>query len=205
MKTFKTVAHEAPATHLTPPSFYENTQSMQDQTYLTEAQRQSLVKATSDWISRANRLFDCNLPPIDVHFNLSGRTSGMFCVKGKLEYIRYNDAIFAQHFAPSFNETVPHEVAHYVVHKLYGRRAKPHGKEWKAVMAAFGVAAEVRCNLDLSNVNLKQLKRFTYRCECSEHSLTSIRHNRIQRGEKVYLCRKCRQPLTPVTSKKVER
>jgi len=168
---------------------------MQTKTYLSEAERQSFITATADWITRANNLFDSALPFIEIRFDLSGRTSGMFCVNGRQQYIRYNDQIFAKHYDASLKETVPHEVAHYVVYHLYGKRAKPHGKEWKTVMAAFGIPAHVRCNLDLSDIKLRQLTRFTYQCACTEHSLTSTRHNRIQRGERNYLCKKCQQPL----------
>ena len=35
-------------------------------------------------------------------------------------------------------EVITHEVAHIVVHRKHGRRAKPHGPEWRALMHQAG-------------------------------------------------------------------
>lgn len=119
----------------------------------------------------------------------------MFCHRGRESFIRYNSGIFHRYFEENLTQTVPHEVAHYVVFHRHGRRAKPHGREWKQVMQDFGVPAQVTSKLDVSDFSTRNLQRYSYRCGCSEHQLTSIRHNRIQRGTRAYGCPKCRQPL----------
>jgi predicted SprT family Zn-dependent metalloprotease len=41
-------------------------------------------------------------------------------------------------------EVVCHEVAHAAVHELHGRAARPHGREWKALMRTAGYEPRVR-------------------------------------------------------------
>lgn len=174
-----------------------------DHPVLSKARQETVVNATHGWVKKASDLYSITIDPIDVFFDLRGRTSGMFCTRGKRRWIRYNPWIFAKHFDDSLAITVPHEVAHYVCFLLHERKhwfngkqkLKPHGVEWKAVMQQFGVPANATCTLDISDVPQKQLKRFPYKCLCSTHELTSIRHNRIVRGRNRYLCPKCNSEL----------
>jgi len=41
-------------------------------------------------------------------------------------------------------EVLCHELAHVAVHRLYGRRAKPHGPEWKSLLVKAGYEPRVR-------------------------------------------------------------
>ena len=41
-------------------------------------------------------------------------------------------------------EVLCHELAHVAVHQLHGRRAKPHGPEWKSLLVKAGYEARVR-------------------------------------------------------------
>jgi SprT protein len=43
-----------------------------------------------------------------------------------------------------FEEVLCHELAHMVAFELYGPAAKPHGREWKALMQQAGYAPRVR-------------------------------------------------------------
>ena len=167
---------------------------------LSETQQESVIQATDCWIERASVIFGQQFKHISVVFDLKGRTSGMFCTEGKRHWIRYNPWIFAKHFDDSLSTTVPHEVAHYICFKLYGRNHRPHGPEWKAVMGQFGVSANATCKLDISDIPQKQLKRFAYKCNCRIHELTSIRHNRIVRGTANYSCQKCGADLEALKS-----
>lgn len=166
---------------------------------LSQEQKHQIVTQTRKWLKTACRIWGREFPDIPVHFDLRGRTSGMYVVRGNLigkeRRIRFNPAIFARHFDESCANTIPHEVAHHICYELHGRKTRPHGKEWRAIMHAFGLPAQATCKLDLSDIPQKQLKRFDYACDCGEHQLTSIRHNRIKRGQSRYICPKCRQPL----------
>lgn len=162
---------------------------------LDEQQIAQVRQSTKDWLERATQLYDIAIPDIEIRFDLRGRTSGMFCVQKNQCSIRYNSTIFSRYFEESLQQTVPHEVAHYVVHMIHGKRVKPHGKEWQKVMCDFGVAAEVTSKLDVNDLSVRSLRRYPYRCGCSEHMLSSIRHNRILRGARQYGCPRCHQKL----------
>jgi SprT protein len=116
----------------------------------------------------------------------------MFRVRGKECEIRYNPWIFARYYEESLGSTVPHEVAHYIVHRLYGlHRVQAHGEEWQAIMAAFGADARVTSNHDLTGIPHRRQRRWLYLCPCQEHHISTRRHNRIIGGKDSYLCRSC--------------
>ncbi len=147
-------------------------------------------------LRQASRHFSSPMPSVDVRFDLKGRSAGLayFRRQGR-PLIRYNDQLLMENQSHFLAQTVAHEVAHVVARILYGNRIRPHGREWQAVMAFFGADAR-RCHeYDTSRVPTRKLKRFEYRCGCRQHLLTSIRHNRVLRGQRYY-CRSCGQSLT---------
>jgi SprT protein len=167
---------------------------------LSSTQQEYIEQKTTEWLDLARSLWNRDFTEIPVIFDLRGKTSGMYVVRGhwknhKEQKIRYNPAIFARHFEESCATTIPHEVAHHICYELHGKKAKPHGMEWREIMHAFGVPAETTCKLDLSDIPQKQFKRFEYICNCGSHQLTSVRHNRIKRGQSRYACPKCHQLL----------
>lgn len=156
------------------------------------------VELTEYWIRRARELTGISarrLPVPAVSFDLRGRAAGqaVFARRRRDTRIRINAALLASHPREMLEDTVPHEVAHVVIFRLYGRRAKPHGQEWKALMRAFGVDP-APCH-SLPTEPARTLKRFRYECACDEPAwLTSIRHNRAQQGTD-YVCRRCGETL----------
>ena len=179
-------------------------QHSQDISPLSAEQRKKVIRQTQAYIRQAADLFGIKDEAIEISFNLKGRSAGMYRVKyGKglilnrqLREIRYNPYIFSKYFTDNYSTTIPHEVAHYVTDIIYGlKNIKPHGKEWKAVMHAFGADASVTANYDLAGIPLKKLSVFTYRCDCREHQLSSIRHNKITKRRYQYYCNNCKQKL----------
>lgn len=165
---------------------------------ISQQQREDVAQATDAWVEKASALFNQSFQTIPVTFDLKGRTSGMFCIRHNRQWIRYNPWIFAKYFEESLATTVPHEVAHYVCYQLHGQNHKPHGQEWKHVMRSFAVPADATCKLDIRDIPQKRLKRYPYQCRCSQHQLTSIRHNRIARGLTSYRCPKCQSTLQAI-------
>lgn len=163
---------------------------------LNEHQLQSVIDTTHRYIDESNRRLDLKLPYIPVRFDLKGKASGMFVVRRGEKFIRYNEIIFSHYLEDSLLNTTAHEVAHYVVYELYGRRrVKPHGREWKQVMHMLGVRPEVTSRYDLSGLPLRQQQQFLYQCQCRLHQLTATRHNRVQAHRAIYHCRSCLKPL----------
>jgi len=159
--------------------------------------RQSQVReATHACIDEAGRLLSHRFRTIPVLFDLRGRAAGMYRVHGCKREIRYNPWLFARYYEDNLNNTVPHEVAHYVCDVLYGiRRIKPHGPEWRAVMTALGAVPEVTGRYELEGIPTRRQQRHTYHCDCTTHQLSSVRHNRILSGKTRYYCRYCKSAI----------
>ncbi|MEW5757478.1 MAG: SprT-like domain-containing protein [Pseudomonadota bacterium] len=165
-----------------------------------DAEQQQRVRiATYDYIQLAGRLFNRCFPPIDVSFDLRGRSAGMYRVRRHERWIRYNPYLFAKYFDDNLQTTVPHEVAHYVTDVLHGlRNIRPHGPEWRAVMLAFGADDSVTCAYELTGIPQRRQMRYEYRCSCQSHQLSAQRHNKIRSGRAHYYCRCCGDSLVRV-------
>jgi len=170
---------------------------------LSTIQQQQVIDETRSYIKKAEQLFNVKTKTVDINFSLNGRASGMYRIKRNNRLfsrrqieIRYNPTIFSRYFEDNFKTTIPHEVAHFISDMIYGlKNIKPHGKEWKAIMHAFDADASVTANYDLSGLPLKRLSLYTYYCNCREHQLTAIRHNKITRRRYQYYCKNCKQIL----------
>ncbi len=136
-----------------------------------------------------------------IRFDLGGSSAGQVQFTRRPRRIRpltirFNLAI-ARHNADTYiHRTVAHEIAHAVAVLRHGRQGLGHSQAWQHIMADFGQPAE-RCHqYDLSAVAVRRQRRFSYRCDCdTEQQLTTVRHNRQQRGERQYYCRRCHAPL----------
>lgn len=164
---------------------------------LTQTQISQVIQQTSHYIALANDQLGLKIKDIEIRFDLKGRSSGMFVVRGKKACIRYNEMVFSKFFEDTLVNTVAHEVAHYVIHYVYGiKKVKPHGHEWKQVMAMFNVPAEVTSNYDVTDLPLNRQRQHTYECNCMTHQLSTTRHNKVQLKRAVYKCKKCKATLT---------
>jgi SprT protein len=155
-----------------------------------ELQRRVLA-ATEHYFGEAEKIFGRKFERIPVLFDLRGTSAGMYKVFGKRRWIRYNPWIFAKYYDINLRDTVPHEVAHFVVDDVYNKHAKPHGQEWQALMALFDSDPCVTFNLDLSGIPKRQQRTHTYRCHCDTHEVSTTRHNRVLRGRGIYYCKNC--------------
>ena len=160
------------------------------------SQQRQVVAATHACIQRAEQLFERKFLLPLIRFDLRGRTAGMYRLRWQQHEIRYNPYLFGKYFDDNLANTVPHEVAHYLVAEMHGwRNIRPHGAQWQAVMRRLGVAPQVTCRYDLTDIPQRSQRRFSYVCNCTTHRLSCVRHNRVQGGLGKYLCRQCRQPL----------
>lgn len=164
---------------------------------IPENLQQQVIQQTRHFIKIASDYYDRSFNEIPVLFDLKGRAAGMYRVRAGQRVIRYNPYIFAKYYSDNLNETIPHEVAHYVTDVLYGLPSiRPHGVEWKSVMQLFGVRANRTANYDLAGLPKRQHQLFNYSCDCRTFELTSRRHNKILRGIGQYQCRDCGGKLT---------
>lgn len=160
--------------------------------------QQQAHELTERFLAQA-RGMGIDIPPVRLRFDLRGTTAGQAILRDPRQpEIRLNAQLLAENGAEFLNRTIPHEVAHLAAYYRKGRRPqRPHGPEWQALMQSFGLVPE-RCHrYDVSRARVRRLITHTYRCACRTHELSSIRHNRIGRGETRYHCRSCGQELRP--------
>ncbi len=160
--------------------------------------QQEIIAEVDRYLLMAEGLYQCCFDMIDIRFDLKGKVAGMYKVtfgRGAQDFervLRFNPWLFATYPDDIWCNTIPHEVAHYIVDCLHGfSNVRPHGKEWRAVMAAFGAEPLVRANYDLEGIPVRKVQRYSYRCDCREVLLSSQRHRKIQSLSAVYRCRDC--------------
>jgi SprT protein len=163
----------------------------------TDVSRARVVTRTTELVTEGSRLIGRRAPQPRIAFDLRGQAAGQFRVDRNGEAaIRYNLALLVRHAADFIVQTVPHEVAHYLVYLRFGRHVRPHGPEWQQLMRVLG-ADPRRCHdFDVDGLKARRLRRHAYHCRCGEHALTSIRHHRVLRGAR-YVCRMCGEALRP--------
>ena len=106
--------------------------------------------------------------------------------------LSYNQRLLVENTEKFLARTVPHEVAHWVVRKVFSGRRKPHGSEWKSVMYVLGVEA-TRCH-NYNTANASKSDTYTYHCRCQEHQVGLTRHRRAKAGEN-YFCKTCKASI----------
>ena len=85
-------------------------------------------------------------------------------------------------------ETLKHEIGHAVVMQRYGKKVKPHGREWKSVMQ------ELEVDNPKAGHSL-QLTEYSYLVRCTNPDcgveLGRHRKSRIVKTPEFYRCNKC--------------
>jgi SprT protein len=147
---------------------------------------------------RARNFYGIKLPDAVIDFSLRGRCAGQVRVdRNGATCLRINQQLLAENFDDFLKHTIPHEVAHLVVNwhaRKKRQQPRPHGPEWQVVMRqCFGLEAR-RCHSYQTTPARVVPRAFLYTCNCREHRLTSIIHNRISRSDQA-LCRSCKEPL----------
>lgn len=128
-----------------------------------------------------------------IGFNQRGKVAGVAYLE-RWE-IRLNPILLVENSDQFIDEVIAHEYAHLLVFALFGK-VQPHGKEWQMMMTEImGLPANRTHTFNTDNSVTRKYQHFTYRCQCKEHALTSIRHNRIQAGKAQYHCKSCGSSL----------
>ena len=103
--------------------------------------------------------------PIKVMFDLRGLKAGT--ASRKYPEINLNLVLMVENTDHFIEVTVTHEVAHIIVNRLYKRRAKPHGREWKMVMMTLGIDDPARCHTyDTTKSRQRLGAKYVYACDC---------------------------------------
>ncbi|CCJ89765.1 SprT family zinc-dependent metalloprotease [Cronobacter turicensis] len=152
--------------------------------------QQAVMRSLRDALARANLKLESHYPEPKLVYQQRGTAAGTAWLESY--EIRLNPVLLMENQQAFINEVVPHELAHLLVWKHFGR-VPPHGKEWKWMMeSVLGVPARRTHQFELDSV---RANTFPYRCRCQQHQLTVRRHNRVVRGETQYRCVRCGDTL----------
>jgi SprT protein len=163
---------------------------------ISDEQRSEVLNLALNYIALAGQIYNKSFSAVPIMFDLRGKCAGMYQRKGRERRIRFNPWLFAKYYQHCNEQTIPHEVAHYITDCVWRfRKVKPHGKEWQSVMQAFGVEPKVTGSFDLTGIPTKQYQRYSYSCGCKIHQISLIRHRRVQSRQAEYRCKDCRQLL----------
>lgn len=128
----------------------------------------------------------------EVFVNLRGRSAGV--AELQKNRLRFNAVLLQENEQAFLTEVVPHEVAHLLAWKLYGRGIRPHGPEWQQIMQqVFQLVPSTTHSFDVKRSG-KMGYLYTCACEAREHALTLKKHNWIEGGRR-YICLKCKSHL----------
>lgn len=169
---------------------------------IAPSQQQQVVDEVIRYLKIAEQQFQQAFPFIPVKFDLIGRAAGMYKIQTGTRQLRFNPYLFARYFPENFSNTVPHEVAHYLVDMLYGlNKVRPHGREWQNIMNLLGAEPQRTHQFDLTGIPQRTYRRFDYQCACNTYQLTSRRHNMIVSNQRRYFCRQCKSELQLLDNK----
>jgi SprT protein len=164
-----------------------------------EALSARIVRRTRQLLERCAPLCAAHgvaLPDPQIRLDLRGQAAGQarWDAAGR-PLLRYNLHIARRHADAFLARTVPHEVAHLITAACHGR-TRPHGPEWRRVMAHLGITNPSRCHdYQVDESQVKRQRRWTYRCDCRHHQLSTTRHKRALAGSALYHCRACHAAL----------
>lgn len=138
---------------------------------------------------------------VKIEYSLnSARSLGTHQKIGPIHVIKLNPALLNELKQAYVDEVVVHEFCHgcvteFVGYFRNGKRVMPHGPEFKQFCRMFGIVGKSTTNIAKNSKAMKKsgrnVSRYPYVCDCMEHQLTTIRHNKIKRGDATYTCKRC--------------
>lgn len=134
-------------------------------------------------LTQANNILNTNYKEPKVSYKPKGSVAG--CAFLTRWEIQLNSIMLNENGEKFINEVVPHELAHLITFQKVGK-VKPHGQEWQYIMSEI-MKKEPKVT---HNFNIKR-NEYVYICNCQEHYLSPIRHNKIRKNKTSYQCRKC--------------
>lgn len=157
--------------------------------------------AVAEFVAKANRLWpSLNYTTPAVQYDLRGRVAG-YAYYGK-DLVKFNPVLLHENMEDFKVDTIPHELAHLISYKLYGRSGTGHGSNWKYVMQRLSGLEAKRChNMDTTNAQVR--KRATIPGYCQRCGIVSMFSPKTAAKMGMYTSRCCKFPFykTPPQSR----
>lgn len=150
---------------------------------------------------QAEAFFKRQFPRPQVSFRLRGQKAGVAHLTENL--LRFNPTLYQENRDHFLRQTVAHEVAHLIAHRMFGGSIRPHGEEWQLIMRGVYELTPDRCHTYA--ISRARSRRYLYRCACPERdfAFTAQRHALVGKGRR-YFCRSCRVTLVFSGEQRVE-
>lgn len=156
---------------------------------LTNDQLNSVYNSVHKYIELGNKLYDKKINNISVEIDLNGANAGMAITRSNgYHSIRLNQHLIISNFERFLNDVIPHEIAHIFAFLNHPNLKRHHGKEWKSVMANFGVEAITKHDMKIDH--LVKTNRYKISCCCGTSLISSHRRTKMLKGIS-YKCSKC--------------
>jgi SprT protein len=157
---------------------------------LTQAVENKILEC----IDKAEKYFHATINVPKITFMILGRVGGQYSSADN--ELRFNYELLNENGQKFIDHIVPHEVGHYLV-KCFYRPKISHGKEFKGVMKnVLNSNPSTYHNLDISNcTGVKRVKRYVYKCDCREHTVTTSSHKMISASPSGFRCKFCKTRL----------
>lgn len=144
---------------------------------------------------------------LPIKFELKGVVAGTFTYKRNSPVrFNFNPILASKNFSEFLARTVPHECAHYIDFMENGSKQRTfpsgrrdmHGKYFKNIMQNLGAKdPSTYHTYDTSHVAKRRQRRWEYKCSCRTWEISTVMHNRIQKGE-IRSCGDCKDSITKV-------
>lgn len=142
--------------------------------------REQAIQSVICYLNKAIEKYrELEFKDVRIAFDLEGTDAGQMVYDGQY-HLRFNEEMMNHNPIDFIENTIPHEVAHLVVAKQWGRHTDPHGTKWHSVMKMFNVDALER-----------HRHMYSYACGCRVHNLPADIHEAIQKGIRELECQIC--------------
>ena len=164
---------------------------------------QAILERTKELLDQGRRTYGIFGHPLDVRFDKSGIVGGSAGKDDGRDYVNFNLALAGENLDEYLNQIIGHELSHIIVRwtnpEAYRLgKIQPHGYEWQCIMVQCYGLVPARCHhMDTSRTANRMPRNYVYTCTgChKEFNLTSILHEKIQRGQ-WRICNVCKSKIT---------
>lgn len=119
---------------------------------------ESVCATIKFWTLKARTRFHLNakqLPMPILSYNLRGNIAGQAFYREHV--IKINPVFLQTQTWDMINNTIPHEICHFVTHAVHNFPVYPHGKEWRNICLDMGHTPQTYCHYGKYKTNVQQV------------------------------------------------
>ena len=135
----------------------------------------------------AERGYVINTPSVVIE-RLSRGAAGLACIRDNC--IKLDEDYFRENSDFIIFDTIPHEIAHFIVCKHFPNAKQHHGPEFRAVMQPIGLSGSTYHSMPApTNKPRNKVKRYEVACGCKTYFLTKAKCEKYTLIK--HICNKC--------------